>query len=286
MADVTPLAPTSACPRATAGRSTTCCAASAIAVGLIAFVALVAYVDRDGYRDVSGDADRPARRVLLLDGQRDHDGLRRHHAGRRTARGWSRRCSSRPRASCSSSSWSATTLEVLAERTRTALPREALEEDLARPHHRLRLRRQGPRRDRDAARARHRAGRDRRDRRARGRGRGGAPRRGFAGIVGDASSSHRARGRGRARRGRGDRRARPRRQRGADHAHRARAQPARADRRLGARAGERPPARAGRRGLGRRLLRRRRAGCSATPSTARASCGCWRTCSPSARGST
>ena len=47
-----------------------------------------------------------------------------------------------------------TTLEVLADRTRTDYREKRLEEDLARPHHRLRLRRQGPGGDRDAARAR------------------------------------------------------------------------------------------------------------------------------------
>ena len=50
-----------------------------------------------------------------------------------------------------------TTIEVLAERTRTAVRERDLEERLEGPHHRHRVRHQGPRGGRDAARARHRA---------------------------------------------------------------------------------------------------------------------------------
>ena len=47
-----------------------------IALGLILFVALLTYAGRDGYVDPEDDDVRPARRLLLLDGQHHDDGVR------------------------------------------------------------------------------------------------------------------------------------------------------------------------------------------------------------------
>ena len=73
---------------------------------------------------------------------------------------------------------------------------------------------------------------------------------------------------------------------GAHHAHRARAQPVRADRRVGARGRERAPAESRAAPTPSWSPRAPRGGCSGMPCTARGSSRCSRTCSPSAPGST
>ena len=139
------------------------------ALGLIVFVALLAYLDRGGYRDAAGGEIGPARRLLLLDGQRHDHRLRRHPPGHRPraphhdAAGHARPgpLPHPPRRAPRWRSWPTA--------PGMAYPLRRWRRDVARPHDRLRLRHQGPGGGRDARRRRHRPRAHRRDRVARSR---------------------------------------------------------------------------------------------------------------------
>ena len=136
--------PTSACPRNERTRSRCCCAGSRSRPRWSLIVSVITYLDRAGFRDAAGGeigwldalyfgavsvtSTGYGDITPVTDGAPAGQHLRRHAGGRPVprhpgvddARGAGRAHAHR-------------------------LPREALEEDLARPHHRLRVRGQGPR---------------------------------------------------------------------------------------------------------------------------------------------